>query len=41
MSDSKERITRLEQEIRADWPLVERDLPLTHQVGPADLIQLR
>ena len=28
---------RLEQEIREDWPLVERDLPLTHQVGAADL----
>ncbi|MGO8703624.1 MAG: hypothetical protein ACLQVA_07380 [Candidatus Brocadiia bacterium] len=28
---------RLEQEIREDWPLVEKDLPLTHQVGAADL----
>ncbi len=28
---------RLEQEIREDWPLVERDLSLTHQVGAADL----
>jgi hypothetical protein len=28
---------RLEQEIREDWPLVERDLPLTHQVGAAEL----
>jgi hypothetical protein len=30
-------LRRLEAEIRQDWPLVERDLPLTHQVGPADL----
>jgi hypothetical protein len=28
---------RLEQEIREDWPRVEQDLPLTHQVGRADL----